>query len=90
MASVGAQPIVDCDVHPPTPVTKDLLPYFSDYWRETVVSRGITELGLADYPLGAPLSFRPDWRAGTLDPLKRLQGIANLTAAGIARASRRS
>jgi predicted TIM-barrel fold metal-dependent hydrolase len=73
MVSVKAELIVDCDVHPPTPTTKELLPYLSDHWRETVLGRGITELGLADYPQEAPLSRRADWRDGASDPLKQLQ-----------------
>jgi uncharacterized protein len=73
MDPAAARPTIDCDVHPPTPVTKDLLPFLNDYWREVVLSRGINELGLADYPLGAPLSLRADWRDGHLDPLKRVQ-----------------
>ncbi|HWA81642.1 MAG TPA: amidohydrolase family protein [Acetobacteraceae bacterium] len=68
---------VDCDIHPPTPVMAELLPYLDDHWREVMVSRGIDGLGLASYPPGAALSARPDWRGadgrpgGDLDLLRR-------------------
>ena len=32
---------IDCDIHPAAPDMKALLPYLDDYWRETVVTRGI-------------------------------------------------
>src|SRR5262249_53194959 len=53
---------IDCDIHPPTPRMSDLLPHLSDYWRETVVNRGIGDLELADYATEAPISCRSDWR----------------------------
>lgn len=52
---------VDCDIHPPTPVMAELLPYLDDHWREVMVSRGIDGLGLASYPPGAAISARPEW-----------------------------
>ena len=53
---------IDCDIHPPTPVMAELLPYLDDHWREVMVSRGIDGLELASYPPGSALSARPDWR----------------------------
>ncbi|HUC19011.1 MAG TPA: amidohydrolase family protein [Acetobacteraceae bacterium] len=68
---------IDCDIHPPTPVMAELLPYLDDHWHEVMVSRGIDGLGLASYPPGAALSARPEWRGadgrpgGDLDLLRR-------------------
>jgi predicted TIM-barrel fold metal-dependent hydrolase len=55
---------IDCDLHPAVPTTKVLLPFFDDYWRDAIVSRGIDRLNLdiTAYPPGAPLSGRSDWR----------------------------
>ena len=55
---------IDCDIHPEPPRRADLLPYLDPYWREAVVSRDVDRLDLTSYPLGAPLTARPDWRAG--------------------------
>jgi len=54
---LGHAPI-DCDIHPAVPDTKALLPYFDDYWRETILQRGIDRLSLnlTSYPPNAPLS----------------------------------
>ena len=80
VASLGALRAlgpIDCDLHPPTPVMAELLPYLDDHWREVMVSRGIDGLGLSSYPPGAPLSARPEWRGtdgrpgGDLDLLRR-------------------
>ena len=69
---------IDCDIHPATPVMKQLLPYLDDHWREQMVSRGIDGLDIASYPPKAPISARPDWRpegggraGGTLDALQQ-------------------
>lgn len=51
---------IDCDVHLPVPGVKQLLPYFDDYWRDMIVTRGIDRLDLSGYP-NSPLSSRPDW-----------------------------
>ena len=59
---------IDCDLHPAPPTMKQLLPFLDVHWRESMVSRGIGDLDLAAYPPGAPLSARPDWRAGTARP----------------------
>ncbi len=77
--AVPAQDAIDCDVHPAVPSTQTLLPYFDDYWRDAILTRGIDRLNLdlSSYPPGAPLSARADWRpakglAGSdLDPLRR-------------------
>jgi predicted TIM-barrel fold metal-dependent hydrolase len=60
---LGLEPI-DCDIHPAVPDTKALLPYFDDYWRESITQRGIDRisLNLTSFPPNAPISARPDWR----------------------------
>src|SRR5450432_1822601 len=53
---------VDCDIHPGVPDIKALLPYMSDFWRTSFVDRGIDGFDMMSYPLGAPITCRPDWR----------------------------
>ena len=53
---------IDCDIHPGVPDIKALLPYMSDFWRHSFVDRGIDGFDMMSYPLGAPLTCRPDWR----------------------------
>src|SRR6201991_4812363 len=59
------QPIaggVDCDLHPAVPHLTSLLPYLSDYWRDQVTTRGMTDLMSQSYPQNSPITSRPDWR----------------------------
>ncbi len=60
---LGYAPI-DCDIHPAVPDMKALLPYFDDYWRENIVSRGMdrNSFSLTSYPPNAPVSARQDYR----------------------------
>ena len=53
---------IDCDIHPGVPNIKALLPYMDDFWRESFVARGIDGFDMMSYPLGAPITCRPDWR----------------------------
>jgi uncharacterized protein len=53
---------VDCDVHPAPPGMQSLLPYLDDYWRNSVLERGIPSLETNSYPPQAPLSARPHSR----------------------------
>src|SRR5262245_34850891 len=53
---------IDCDVHPTVPSIKSLLPYLDEYWRDSVVERGIESLETITYPPGSPLTSRPEWR----------------------------
>lgn len=53
---------IDCDVHPTVPGMDALLPYLDDYWRFTVVDRGIESLETVSYPPNAPITARSDWR----------------------------
>jgi hypothetical protein len=53
---------VDCDVHPDLPGIKALLPYLDEFWRESLVDRGIDSLDTINYPPNAPITARPDWR----------------------------
>src|SRR6185437_10007291 len=61
---------IDCDIHPVVPNFRALLPYLDDYWRQTVLTRGIDllNLDLTSYPPNAPLSARPDWRSPQGNP----------------------
>ena len=59
------QPIpggVDCDLHLAVPHLTSLLPYLSDYWRDQVTTRGMTDLVSQSYPQKSPITSRPDWR----------------------------
>ncbi len=55
---------IDCDVHVALPGTHVLVPYFDEYWREHVMTRGLERdnLEIGAYPPGSPLTGRPDWR----------------------------
>ena len=53
---------IDCDIHPGVPNIKALLPYMDEFWRESFVARGIDGFDMMSYPLGAPITCRPDWR----------------------------
>src|SRR3954453_9830688 len=59
MTEVGA---IDCDVHPTVPDNNALLPYLEEFWRDSVVSRGINSLESISYPTRSPLTSRPEWR----------------------------
>jgi hypothetical protein len=60
--------VIDCDVHPAAPAMRELLPYLEEYWRESVVERGIPSLETNSYPARAAISARPDCRGKTGDP----------------------
>ncbi len=68
--STPAPGAIDCDIHPALPGTHVLLPYFDDYWREIVVMRGLERDSFEthNYPAGAPLSGRSDWRPANAKP----------------------
>jgi uncharacterized protein len=53
---------IDCDVHPTVPDNKALLPYLEEFWRESIVSRGINSLETISYPTKSPIASRPEWR----------------------------
>ena len=57
-----ASQAIDCDVHPTVPDIAALLPYLDDFWREQVLSRGISSLESASYPPKAPITVRDDLR----------------------------
>ncbi len=56
------QGAIDCDLHPHVPGVAALLPYMDEYWRHTLVERGIQVLESASYPPNAPSTVRADWR----------------------------
>ena len=68
--STPAPGAIDCDIHPALPGTQVLVPYFDDYWREIVLMRGLDRdnFDTHNYPAGAPLSGRPDWRPANGKP----------------------
>ena len=61
-------PAIDCDVHPAAPTMAALLPFLEEYWRHSVVERGVPSLETNSYPARAPLSARPQWRGGNGAP----------------------
>jgi uncharacterized protein len=69
------QGAIDCDIHPGVPDIKALLPYMSDFWRESFVDRGIDGFDMQSYPLGAPITCRPDWRVAGQRPGSSLDAM---------------
>ena len=59
---MGEPGAIDCDVHPTVPDNKALLPYLDEFWRDSIVSRGINSLETISYPTKSPLASRPEWR----------------------------
>ena len=55
-------PVIDCDIHPGVPDIPALLPYMSEDWQHSFVDRGLDGFDMMSYPLGAPITCRPDWR----------------------------
>src|SRR6185312_8386530 len=50
---------IDCDVHINVPSMQALLPHLDEYWRDSVVDRGLNSLESISYPPKAPLTARP-------------------------------
>ena len=63
---------IDCDVHVNVPGLKALLPYLDEYWRDSVIDRGMNSLDPISYPPNAPLTARPDWRGDAGEPASTL------------------
>jgi uncharacterized protein len=67
---------IDCDIHPGVPDIKTLLPYMSEFWQDSFIHRGVDGFDMMSYPLGAPITCRPDWRVkgqrpgGSLDAMR--------------------
>jgi uncharacterized protein len=53
---------IDCDVHPSVPSVKALLPYMSEFWQESFISRGQDGFTPGSFPINAPINCRADWR----------------------------
>ena len=53
---------IDCDIHPAIQGISTLLPYMDEHWHDAFVLRGMDNFDLSSYPVGAPLTCRPDWR----------------------------
>ena len=81
LAGLGA---IDCDVHPRLPTSADLMPYFSDYWREQVPYRNIDRLELTSAPVSLAPYRRADAPGGNADAAalgRHLLGPLGLSAA---------
>jgi predicted TIM-barrel fold metal-dependent hydrolase len=66
---------IDCDIHPGVPEIKALLPYMNDFWQESFVARGLDGFDMMSYPLGSPITCRPDWRMQGERPGSSLAGM---------------
>jgi len=66
---------IDCDIHPGVPEIKALLPYMNDFWQESFVARGLDGFDMMSYPLGSPITCRPDWRVKGERPGSSLTGM---------------
>ena len=66
---------IDCDIHPTLPGLRTLFPYLPEHWRDIFVQRGMHELVSNNYPPGAPLSCRPDWRPQSGGPASHLDQL---------------
>jgi len=77
---------IDCDLHPRMPTARALRAYMDEHWRHIAEVRGINAWESIAYPPNAPLTVRPDWRAGgaDADPVKAAQ--ATLDRFGFAHA----
>ena len=73
---------IDCDLHPHVPGVAALLPYMDEYWRSTLVERGIEVLESASFPPNAPSNVRADWRGAKGQPPS---GVAQLQAQALDR-----
>lgn len=62
MNTMAPSRAIDCDIHPGVPDIQALLPYMSDFWRESFVLRGLDGFDMMTYPPNAPITCRPDWR----------------------------
>ena len=69
------QGAIDCDIHPGVPALKALLPYMSEFWRESFIARGLDGFDLMSYPLNAPIACRPDWRVDGQHPGASLEAM---------------
>jgi predicted TIM-barrel fold metal-dependent hydrolase len=64
---------IDCDVHINVPNMQALLPHLDEYWRDSVIDRGLNSLESISYPPKAPLTARPDWRGKSGEPPDSLE-----------------
>ena len=65
------------------PDIKALLPYMSDFWRDSFVQRGIDGFDMMSYPLGAPITCRPDWRVAGERPGSSLDAMRDAGAGSV-------
>jgi len=76
-------PAIDCDVHPSPPSIAALLPFLDEYWRASVVERGIPSLETNAYPPRAPLSAAPQWRSPNGIPEAGLETLTDAVFGGL-------
>jgi predicted TIM-barrel fold metal-dependent hydrolase len=57
------------------PEIKALLPYMNDFWQESFIARGLDGFDMMSYPLGSPITCRPDWRVKGERPGSSLAGM---------------
>ncbi len=74
---------IDCDVHPTVPGLDALLPYMDEYWRDSIVDRGIDSIDTASYPPKSPLTARPDWRGGNGRAATRVEDVQSHVFKGL-------
>jgi uncharacterized protein len=60
MSLLGANAIIDCDLHNALPSLSTLFPYLPDYWVDYCNESAFREPDASDYPPGAPLVARPE------------------------------
>jgi uncharacterized protein len=60
--------VIDCDVHNTVPSIEALLPYLTERWQDYILEHGIKSLEPNYYPVGSPLSVRPELKqtSGTI------------------------
>ncbi|RTL66194.1 MAG: amidohydrolase [Hyphomicrobiales bacterium] len=66
---------IDCDVHPSVPGMKSLMPHLSDHWAEVIDQSGLPDLETWNYPPGAPLTARSDWRPQARKPAANVEAM---------------
>ena len=74
---------IDCDVHVNVPSMQALLPHLDEYWRDSVVDRGLNSLESISYPPNAPLTARPDFRGKAGEPPNTLDMLRTQLAEAI-------
>ncbi len=56
--------VIDCDLHNELPSLETLFPYLPDYWCDYIRESAFVGPDANDYPRGAAITARPDYRPG--------------------------